>query len=79
MENVLSIVEQIQGTSGRNDKEAILLQNSSNELFKKIMHFVYNNYILTGLSKKKISKKMKLPKEPSTLSIIENNGLSPIS
>jgi len=71
MEKVLAIVEQLQETSGRNDKEAILKQNENNKLFKKVMHFIYNPYILTGISKKKISKKLKLPKEPSTLSIIE--------
>jgi len=71
MEKVLEIVEQLQGTSGRNDKEYILKQNQSNELFKKVMHFIYNPYILTGISKKKISKKLKLPTESSTLSIIE--------
>jgi len=71
MEKVLAIVEQLQGTSGRNDKETILSNNSENELFKNIMKFVYDPFILTGLSKKKISKKLKLPKESSTLSIIE--------
>jgi len=71
MEKVLEIVEKLQGTSGRNDKEYILKQNESNELFKKVMHFIYNPYILTGISKKKISKKLKLSTEPSTLSIIE--------
>lgn len=71
MEKVLAIVEQLQGTSGRNDKEYILKQNEGNELFKKVMHFIYNPYILTGISKKKISKKLKLPKDQSTLSIIE--------
>jgi len=48
-----------------------LKQNENHELFKKVMHFIYNPYILTGLSKKKINKKMKLPKVASTLSIIE--------
>jgi DNA ligase 1 len=71
MEKVLSIIEQLQATSRRNDKESILKQNESNELFKKVMYFIYNPYILTGISKKKISKKLKLPTEPSTLSIIE--------
>jgi len=71
MEKVLAIVEQLQGTSGRNDKEFILKQNESNELFKKVMHFIYNPYILTGISKKKISKKLKFSTEPSTPSIIE--------
>lgn len=71
MEKVLEIVEKLQGTSGRNDKEYILKQNENNELFKKAMNFVFNPYILTGISKKKISKKLKLPTEPSTLSIVE--------
>jgi len=71
MEKVLAIVEQLQGTSGRNDKEIILSENANNQLFKGIMKFVYDPFVLTGLSKKKISKKLKLPKEPSTLSIIE--------
>jgi len=71
MEKVLAIVEQLQATSGRNDKESILSNNSNNELFKDIMKFVYDPFILTGLSKKKISKKLKLPKESSILSIIE--------
>jgi len=71
MEKVLAIVEQLQSTSGRNDKEAILKQNEDNEIFKKVMHFIYNPYILTGISKKKISKKLKLPNVASTLSIIE--------
>ena len=71
MEKVLAIIEQLQGASGRNDKESILSNNSNNELFKDIMKFVYDPFVLTGLSKKKISKKLKLPKEASTLSIIE--------
>jgi len=71
MEKVLAIVQQIQSTSGRNDKESILSQNKDNELFKSVMYFIYNPFILTGISKKKISKKLKLPTEPSTLSIIE--------
>jgi len=71
VERVLEIVQQIQATPGRNDKEAILRENEDNELFKTVMQFVYDPFILTGISKKKISKKLKLPTEPSTLSIIE--------
>ena len=71
MEKVLAIVEQLQATSGRNDKEVILSENANNQLFKDIMKFVYDPFVLTGLSKKKISKKLKLPTIASTLSIIE--------
>ena len=71
MEKVLRIVHQIQGTSGRNDKEAILRENEDNQLFKDVMQFIYDPFILTGISKKKISKQLKLPTELSTLSIID--------
>jgi len=71
MEKVLRIVHQIQGTSGRNDKEGILLENSENILFKQVMQFIYDPFILTGLSKKKINKLLKLPSELSTLTIID--------
>ena len=71
MEKVLEIVEKLQGTSGRNYKEKILLENKDNKLFKEVMKFIYDPFVLTGLSKKKISKKLKLPTIASTLSIIE--------
>ena len=41
MEKVLAIVEQLQGTSGRNDKEAILLANKDNDLFKEVIQNEY--------------------------------------
>lgn len=71
MNKILSIINSIASTSGRNDKEAILTRHKDNQLFKNILFFVFNPYILTGISKKKISKKLALPKEESTLSIIE--------
>ena len=59
MQEVLSIMNQIASTSGRNDKETILKKNQSNEKLKDVFYFVYNTYILTGLSTKKINKKTK--------------------
>ena len=59
MQEVLNIVNQIASTSGRNDKETILKKNQSNEKLKDVFYFVYNTYILTGLSTKKINKKTK--------------------
>ena len=59
MKEVLNIVNQIVSTSGRNDKETILKRNQSNEKLKDVFYFVYNTYILTGLSTKKINKKTK--------------------
>ena len=59
MQEVLSIMNQIASTSGRNDKETILKKNQSNEKLKDVFYFIYNTYILTGLSTKKINKKTK--------------------
>ncbi len=71
MYEILNIINQIKNTSSRNEKEVMLRQNQDNQLFKDILLFVYNPYILTGISKKKINKKLKLPTEKSTLSIVE--------
>ena len=59
MQQVLSVVNQLASTSSRNEKESILKKNQSNELLKDVFYFVFNPYILTGLSTKKISKKTK--------------------
>ena len=59
MQEVLKIVNQIASTSERNDKETILKKNQSNEKLKDVFYFIYNTYILTGLSTKKINKKTK--------------------
>lgn len=59
MENVLRIIEEIEKTSGRNDKESILKRNKENLLLQDILEFIYNPYIVTGLSSKKIRKKVR--------------------
>ena len=60
LEEVLKIVNQIANTSSRNDKERILKENQDNELLKDVFYFVFNPYILTGLSTKKITKEVKI-------------------
>lgn len=60
MKNIIKIIKELQSNSGRIDKENILEVNKGNELFKKVVKFVYNPYIVTGLSKKKINKKVKV-------------------
>lgn len=59
MKELLNIINQIQGTSSRNDKERLFEQFKNNELFKAVLKFVYDPYIVTGLSTKKINKKAK--------------------
>jgi DNA ligase-1 len=59
LQEILHIFNQLANTSGRNDKERILRGNKDNELFKFTLNFLYNPYILTGISAKKLNKKVK--------------------
>lgn len=58
MKTEIEILKEISLTEGRYNKEEILEQNKDNKLLKTILHFVYNPYIITGLSDKKMSKKV---------------------
>ena len=62
MEEVIKLFKQIQETSGTNDKKAIIAANKDNELFKKCLVFLLDGNINTGISNKKINKKV----EPSS-------------
>ena len=58
MKEVIKIFKQIQETSSTNDKKAIITANNDNELFKKCLVFLLDGNINTGLSAKKIKKKV---------------------
>ena len=58
MEEVIRLFKQIQDTSSTNDKKAIIAANKDNELFKKCLVFLLDGNINTGLSAKKIKKKV---------------------
>lgn len=62
MLEVIEIFKQIQNTSSLNDKKAIITANKDNELFKKCLVFLLSPHILTGISDKKMHKKV----EPSS-------------
>ena len=62
MEEVIKLFKQIQETSSTNDKKAIISANKDNELFKKCLVFLLDGNINTGISNKKINKKV----EPSS-------------
>ena len=59
MEKVLEIINQIQNTSGRNDKEFIIKSNKDNQLLKDIFKFVYSLEVKTGIKRKKLEKTVK--------------------
>lgn len=52
------ILEKIKNTSSSNEKQAILEQNKNDGLLQEILSFVYNPYFRSGLSTKKIKKKI---------------------
>lgn len=58
MKEVIKIFKQIQETSSTNDKKEIIAANNDNELFKKCLVFLLDGNINTGLSAKKIKKKV---------------------
>lgn len=55
----IEILKLIMETASTNEKINIIRSNKDNELFKKCLLFLLDGNIITGISKKKISKKMK--------------------
>ena len=53
MKKVIQIFKQLQNTSGKKDKEKIILENQDNELFKECLVFLLDDNIATGIAKKK--------------------------
>ena len=53
-----NFVKKMQNTPSRVEKERLLHQYKENDAIKNILNFIYNPYILSGLSKKKIDKKI---------------------
>ena len=58
MIKVINLFKQIQETSSLNDKKAIIIANRDNELFKECLKFLLDGNIVTGISTKKIKKKV---------------------
>jgi len=54
MEEVIKIINQLESTSGTNDKVSIIQNNKDNEDFTKILYYTYNDSIQFGFSEKKL-------------------------
>lgn len=52
------ICDELQSLSSKKDKEALLIREKENETFKRVLHFLLNPFITTGISKKKINKQV---------------------
>ena len=79
MKEVIKIFKQIQETSSLNDKKAIITANKDNELFKKCLVFLLDGNIQTGISSKKVRKKVKkseyiLPTFEDVMKYLEQNN-----
>lgn len=57
MDEVIKIFRKLQNSSGKRLQE-IINENKNNSLFRNVLFFLYNPYIITGLSAKKINKKV---------------------
>lgn len=55
MEEVIRIIKELQANSGKRLQE-ILEENKDNQMLKDVLYFVYNPFIVTGLSNKKMEK-----------------------
>lgn len=55
MEEVIKIIKELQDNSGKRLQE-ILEEHKDNQILKDVLYFVYNPFIVTGLSSKKINK-----------------------
>lgn len=58
MKSAYSIFKEIENTSSKNDKIAIIKANSDNSYFTEYLKFLYDDMIVTGLSSKKIGKQV---------------------
>ena len=79
MEEVIKIFKQIQNTNSTNEKKAIIATHKNNELLKKCLIFLLDSNIQTGLSSKKISKKVSkaeyiLPTFEDVMTYLQNHN-----
>ena len=57
---VKKIFDRIASVSAKTSKEVIIKQNKDNELFIECLKFLLDSDVVTGLSTKKMNKKVKL-------------------
>lgn len=55
---VMDIFEEIKATSSKKAKEQIILRHKDTELFKSFLVFMYDDFINTGVGKKKLEKSL---------------------
>jgi len=58
LQDIKLICDKLQATNSKKDKEQILKDNINNELFREVIFFLLNPFVLTGISEKKINKQV---------------------
>ena len=71
LQEFAEVVTKLQATTGRKEKESILSQYKDNESVKTIFQYVYDPYIILGLSKKSLTKQVPVVVERAPWDIIE--------
>ena len=56
MDEIKSVIDQLQSTSSRNDKIAILTAHKNNDLWGAVLKFLFDPMVVTGMSSKKVNK-----------------------
>lgn len=56
MNQLKKLCDELMSTSSKNAKTSIITRNKDNQLFTDVLYFLFNTYITTGLSTKKINK-----------------------
>lgn len=60
MNEIAVILKQIEATSSKKEKEAILAMHKDNTLLKDVLNQIFNPFIKTNIAKKKLAKKVDL-------------------
>ena len=58
MEELIRVVKELQATTSRLEKERILIENKDNDFIKRVFKFTFDPYSVTGISNKKLKKKV---------------------
>ena len=60
MNELIRVIKELQATTGRLEKERILQENKENDFIKRVFKFTFDPYLVTGISSKKLKKKVKV-------------------
>lgn len=71
LDRFAEVVNQLQATTGRKEKESILTQYKNDSGVKTIFRYVYDPYIILGLSKKSLLKEVPVEAQEVPTDIIE--------